>query len=152
MPMQVVLWNPAKMAATKPALKSAGMRHLALRVRNLEQALWFYRDLLGFRIVWQPDADNVYLTSGCDNLALHRADAVQHENGALDHLGIIVATAGEVGQAESALAKAGVEIRQATREHRDRSVSCYVADPDGNSVQILFEPAISPQELAVPSR
>ena len=29
--------------------------------------------LLGFAVEWEPDPDNVYLTSGCDNLALHRA-------------------------------------------------------------------------------
>ena len=32
----------------------------------------FYVDLLGFEIEWEPDADNVYLSSGHDNLALHR--------------------------------------------------------------------------------
>ena len=33
----------------------------------------FYVDVLGFRVEWEPDPDNVYLTSGVDNLALHRA-------------------------------------------------------------------------------
>ena len=33
----------------------------------------FYVDLLGFAVEWEPDADNVYLSSGIDNLALHRA-------------------------------------------------------------------------------
>ena len=60
----------------KPVLNSLGMRHLAIRVRNLDRALWFYRDLLGFGVVWQPDEDNVYLSSGCDNLALHRVDTL----------------------------------------------------------------------------
>ncbi len=132
------------MPETTPALKSLGMRHLALRVRDLDRALWFYRDLLGFRVVWQPDPENVYLSSGCDNLALHRANGLSREVGPLDHLGIIVASGAEVHDAEAALAKAGVEILQATKTHRDDSVSCYVADPDGNSVQVLFEPTISP--------
>ena len=33
----------------------------------------FYVDLLGFEVEWEPDADNVYLSSGIDNLALHRS-------------------------------------------------------------------------------
>ena len=33
----------------------------------------FYVDVLGFAVEWEPDPDNVYLTSGRDNLALHRA-------------------------------------------------------------------------------
>ena len=138
------------MPATKPALKSLGLRHLALRVRDLDRALWFYRDLLGFRVVWQPDPDNVYLSSGCDNLALHRADEISRETGPLDHLGIIVGAAEEVGAAEAALVEAGVEVLQGTKVHRDDSVSCYVADPDGNSVQILFEPTVSPLSIPEP--
>jgi hypothetical protein len=38
------------------------------------------------RVVWEPDPDNVYLSSGTDNLALHRAPAGT-TSGALDHLG-----------------------------------------------------------------
>lgn len=136
------------MSATKPVLKSLGLRHLALRVRDLDRALWFYHGLLGFRVVWQPDADNVYLSSGCDNLALHRAEDLSREVGPLDHLGIIVGTPAEVGAAEAALVEAGIDVLQGTKTHRDDSVSCYVADPDGNSVQILFEPTISP--LGIP--
>src|SRR4026207_665528 len=51
----------------------AGLRHLALRVHDLDAMKSFYVDLLGFAIEWEPDADNVYLTSAIDNLALHRA-------------------------------------------------------------------------------
>ena len=51
----------------------AGLRHLALSVRDLDAMKRFYVDLLGFAVEWEPDADNVYLSSGIDNLALHRA-------------------------------------------------------------------------------
>ncbi len=135
------------MTTPKPALTNLGMRHLALRVVDLDRTLWFYRDLLGFEVMWQPDADNVYLSSGCDNLALHRVASLSREPAALDHLGVIVGSADEVGRAEAALAEAGIEILQPTRRHRDDSVSCYVADPDGNRVQILFEPTISPLRI-----
>ena len=50
-----------------------GLRHLALNVVKLDDAVDFYTRLLGMEIEWQPDADNYYLTSGNDNLALHRA-------------------------------------------------------------------------------
>ena len=135
------------MADTEPVLRSQGLRHLALRVRDVEASLHFYRDLLGFEIVWRPDPDNVYLSSGCDNLALHRESDIA-EAGALDHLGILIATPEEIAPAEAALAAAGVKVLQATKTHRDGSVSCYVADPDGNSVQILFEPTISKQAIS----
>lgn len=135
------------MSDLKPAVKHLGLRHVALNVADLEGSLHFYKDLLGFSVVWQPDPENIYLSSGCDNLALHRADEINRP-GALDHIGILVAHAEEVLPAEVALRKAGVGILQATRTHRDDSVSCYVADPDGNSVQILFEPSLS--KIAIP--
>src|ERR1700694_3570914 len=50
-----------------------GLRHLALNARDLDAMKRFYVDLLGFEVEWEPDPDNVYLSSGADNLALHRA-------------------------------------------------------------------------------
>ncbi|NIV49254.1 MAG: VOC family protein, partial [Gammaproteobacteria bacterium] len=32
----------------------------------------FYCEVLGMRVVWRPDEQNVYLTNGADNLALHQ--------------------------------------------------------------------------------
>src|SRR5438093_13494539 len=51
----------------------AGLRHLALNVRELDEMKRFYVDLLGFEVEWEPDSDNIYLSSGIDNLALHRS-------------------------------------------------------------------------------
>src|SRR5215467_12616991 len=53
----------------------AGLRHLALHARDLDAMKRFYVDVLGFAVEWQPDPDNIYLSSGIDNLALHRAGA-----------------------------------------------------------------------------
>lgn len=49
-----------------------GLRHIALFVDELELCVEFYTQLIGMSVEWQPDADNVYLSGGCDNLALHR--------------------------------------------------------------------------------
>src|SRR5262245_21070768 len=81
----------------QPPPPHAGLRHLALNVQRLEEMKRFYVDLLGFAVEWEPDANNVYLSSGIDNLALHRADGpgggaadAMRPPGALDHLGVIV--------------------------------------------------------------
>lgn len=46
------------------------------------------------QIEWQPDGDNYYLTSGNDNLALHKASpAFKADQGQyLDHIGFILQT------------------------------------------------------------
>ena len=47
------------------------MRHIALKVRSAAQSKVFYQNILGMDVVWEPDAQNVYLSSGCDNIAIH---------------------------------------------------------------------------------
>ncbi len=64
--------------------RHAGLRHLALNARDLDAMKRFYVDLLGFAVEWEPDPDNVYLSSGVDNLALHRA-AGGHTGPPLQH-------------------------------------------------------------------
>jgi len=127
----------------------AGLRHLALNVRELDAMKRFYVDLLGFAVEWQPDADNIYLSSGIDNLALHRseaADAALSDFGAgspLDHLGLIVKMAEDVDRWAAFLESRGVTLDAKPKTHRDGARSCYFRDPDGNRVQIIHHPPIS---------
>ena len=125
-----------------------GLRHLALNVRDLDAMKRFYVDALGIAVEWEPDPDNVYLTSGRDNLALHRAAAppagpAVRSDQALDHLGIIVAVADDVDRWAAFLESRGVPIVAKPKTHRDGARSCYVTDPDGNIVQIIHHPPIS---------
>ena len=122
----------------------AGLRHLALNVRDLGAMKRFYVDLLGFVVEWEPDADNVYLTSGVDNLALHRSPSgATTAGGALDHLGVIVRAADDVDEWAAYLEGHGVKLDARPRTHRDGARSCYFRDPDGNRIQIIHHPPIS---------
>jgi catechol 2,3-dioxygenase-like lactoylglutathione lyase family enzyme len=123
-------------------IPNRGLRHLALRVSDVARAVDFYKRAFGMRLVWQPDPDNAYLSSGCDNLALHRA-ALGDGRGSLDHLGFIVPTIGEVEAGWRWAQGEGLDIAQPLRHHRDGSVSFYIRDPDGNVIQLLYEPNIS---------
>ena len=120
----------------------AGLRHLALNVRDLTAMKRFYVELLGFAVEWEPDPDNVYLSSGIDNLALHKA-AKEVEGGALDHLGLIVREADDVDRWAAFLGGNGVAMSAQPKTHRDGARSCYFKDPDGNSVQVIHHPPVS---------
>jgi catechol 2,3-dioxygenase-like lactoylglutathione lyase family enzyme len=126
-----------------PRPKHAGLRHVALNARRLDEMRKFYVDVLGFEIEWEPDADNVYLSSGADNLALHRASDEIARQGALDHIGLIVRSAQDVDGWAAFLQESGVVLDAAPRTHRDGARSCYFRDPDGNTVQIIHHPPIS---------
>jgi catechol 2,3-dioxygenase-like lactoylglutathione lyase family enzyme len=96
-------------------------------------------------VEWRPDPDNVYLTGGADNLALHRitgphADAAQQR---LDHIGFILAKVGQVDAWHAFLKSQGVRILKEPRTHRDGARSFYCSDPDGNSVQFIHHPPLA---------
>ena len=137
------------MAIERPT--HAGLRHLALNVRDLEAMKRFYVELLGFTIEWEPDSDNLYLSSGVDNLALHRSpgptggdtSVPARAAGALDHLGLVVRRPGSVDEWAAFLASRGVTIDAMPRTHRDGARSCYFRDPDGNQIQVIHHPPIS---------
>jgi len=121
-----------------------GLRHLALRVADVARATEFYTRVFGMRVVWEPDADTAYLSSGCDNLALHRGDSGDRSHQALDHLGFVAGTIAEVETAYRWAQANALNIAKPLAHHRDGSVSFYLRDPDENVIQILFEPTISP--------
>ncbi len=127
--------------AARPA--HAGIRHLALNARDLDAMKRFYVELLGFDVEWEPDRDNVYLSSGSDNLALHRTTAAPAPHSPLDHLGLLVRTAADVDAWAAFLESRGVALDARPRTHRDGARSLYFRDPDGNRVQIIHHPPIS---------
>jgi len=130
-----------------------GLWHVALRVRDLARSRAFYEGLFGMNPVWEPDSENVYLSSGTDNLALHqvpRGEIASNQDQrpqSLDHLGFVVDTPETVDRLFAHAQQAGSTIVHRPKQHRDGSYSCYLADPDGNTVQVLYEPTLSKIEL-----
>jgi catechol 2,3-dioxygenase-like lactoylglutathione lyase family enzyme len=109
------------------------------------------------KVVWEPDSDNVYFSSGSDNFALHQIApaelaAYQPLTGQLlDHVGVILENPEAVdrmyGQVEPRLQQLGGQVVKPPKQHRDGSYSFYFSDPDGNVIQALYEPTISKLEF-----
>ncbi len=131
------------MADDTPA-PHAGMRHIALCVNRLEDCMRFYTNLLGMAVEWHPDVDNVYLTSGNDNLALHRRTEDElSPTQRLDHIGFVINDIDDVDVWHAHLAANDVKISKTPKTHRDGARSFYCEDPDGTQIQMIFHPPIS---------
>lgn len=124
------------------------LHHVALSVINMEKCEHFYVNIIGMGVEWRPDEDNVYLTSGCDSLALHRSRREPNPSRIqkLDHIGFVVDTPELVDEWFKFLVENDVPIVAKPREHRDGARSCYCLDPDSNKVQIIYHPPLAPKE------
>lgn len=131
------------MQAVKRPAATAGLRHVALNVKELEACEKFYTELLGMRVEWRPDPDNLYLTSGNDNLALHRAAVSPEGPQRLDHVGFVVDKMPDVDVWFSFLKSQGVAILREPKTHRDGARSFYCQDPAGNTVQMIYHPSLA---------
>lgn len=123
-----------------------GLRHVAVYVDDVARSLAFYRKVLGMELEWMPDADNAYLTSGSDNLALHRRPTSASGTQAarvLDHIGFAVAHPEDVDVWAQRLEALDVVLVEAPKTHRDGARSLYFEDPDGILIQLIYHPPIS---------
>jgi catechol 2,3-dioxygenase-like lactoylglutathione lyase family enzyme len=128
-----------------------GMRHIALKVRDVARSKRFYQDMFGMEVVWEPDPRNAYLSSGSDNIAIHEvSDGFFNiaEERQLDHLGFVVESIERVKELETEFRSQGVTIVHPFKIHRDGSASFYCADPDGIVIQMLYEPTLSAQKIS----
>ena len=123
---------------------TAGLHHVALHARQFEDTVAFYTELLGMAVEWRPDADNVYLTSGTDNLAIHRATGDIVEDGQrLDHVGFLIDKPDDVDRWHEYLTANDVSVDAPPRTHRDGARSFYCKDPEGTTVQIIHHPPLA---------
>ncbi|MCA9657781.1 MAG: VOC family protein [Myxococcales bacterium] len=136
---------------TADAPPTLGLRHLALFIPDalFDATVRFYREGMAMDVDWQPDPDNVYLSSGPDNLAIHRAldgKVVDQGTSPLDHLGFCVPSAAAVEAWHARIAGGaatwGLPAVGATKRHRDDSTSFYFRDPAGHQVQIIHIPSL----------
>jgi catechol 2,3-dioxygenase-like lactoylglutathione lyase family enzyme len=122
---------------------SQGIRHIALNVRDILESEDFYCRILGFKLEWKPDPENVYLTSGSDNLALHASKTKVQPSGFLDHFGLLVQRPEHVDEWAEYLKGHKIPLIAEPKTHRDGARSLYLKDPNDIMIQIIYHPPIS---------
>lgn len=126
-------------------MNTLGLRHLAINVQDPQKSKEFYIRVLKMQLEWEPDAENIFLTSGgLDNLALHKAKGpLSGEHSRIDHFGFAVASLADVDAWHAWIKTQNVKIVQDLKTHRDGARSFYFADPDGIVIQLIFHPPIA---------
>jgi catechol 2,3-dioxygenase-like lactoylglutathione lyase family enzyme len=116
-----------------PAVHRLG--HVALRVTDMERAKAFYI-ALGLRLTWDA-ADWAYLQSPLtgDGVALLSPDY----RAAGPHFAFHLEDRAAVDVVHAQLAASGQSVGE-VHDHRDGTASFYLQDPEGNWLEILYEP------------
>jgi catechol 2,3-dioxygenase len=124
------------------------MGHVHLKVADLERALGFYRDVLGFELTQRFGSSAAFLSAGGyhHHIGLNTWESdgggpPSRGTPGLYHLAILYPTRAELGDALRRLQKAGIPLEGAS----DHGVSeaLYLRDPDGNGVELYWD---RPQE------
>ena len=118
--------------------------HVHLKVADIDRALAFYQDILGFQITQRYGKGAVFLAAGNyhHHIALNTWESLggqppaPHTTG-LYHLAILYPTRAALADALRRLVWAGIQLEGAS----DHGVSqaLYLRDPDGNGVELYWD-------------
>ena len=125
---------------------SAGTRigHVHLKVSDLDRALGFYRDVLGFELTQRFGTSAAFLSAGGyhHHIGLNTWESAggsppPPRATGLYHLAIVYPTRAELADALRRVRAAGIELDGAA----DHGVSqaLYLRDPDGNGVELYWD-------------
>tara|TARA_Y100001968_G_C19450778_1_gene768430 strand:- start:3201 stop:3617 length:417 start_codon:yes stop_codon:yes gene_type:complete len=109
--------------------------HIAIRVNDVDRAKSFYLGL-GMKLIWD-DPDWCYLEAGPgkDGLALLGPGY----KAAGPHFAFHFTDRHEIELVHSQLKESGVSVG-ALHDHRDGTSSFYLRDPEGNWLEMLYQP------------
>jgi catechol 2,3-dioxygenase-like lactoylglutathione lyase family enzyme len=123
-----------------PMVRTRGLYHIHLVVRDLERALRFYQGVFGLEEKFRAGPKMVFLTTpGAHDLITLNEDAAESEHagehGGIAHFGFQLADAGDLDAAIAEVEAAGGRLLR-RGEHGPGAPFAYVADPDGYEIEL----------------
>src|SRR5881628_671104 len=115
--------------------------HVHLKVADLDRALAFYRDVLGFEVTQRYGSQAVFLSAGGyhHHIALNTWESAGGQPPApgttgLYHVAILYPSRAELADALRRVLDAGIPLEGASDHGVSESI--YLRDPDGNGVEL----------------
>ena len=126
------------MPPTRP-VKTRGLTHVALAVRDPQRSLQFYQAVLGVIPVYeQDDFVQVQTPGSWDVLVFERKPRSAGKAGGIAHFGFRLQRAADIARAKAAVTAAGGTIRE-HGEFVPGEPFMFFTDPDGYEIEIWFE-------------
>lgn len=128
----------------KPITAGTRVGHVHLKVADLERALGFYRDVLGFEVTQRYGSQAVFLSAGGyhHHIGLNTWESAGGKppppgTTGLFHVAILYPTRADLADALRRVLKAGIPLDGAS----DHGVSeaLYLRDPDENGVELYWD-------------
>ena len=133
-----------KQQEAKPVHPEVRIGHIHLKVADLDRALAFYREVLGFELTQRYGTQAAFLSAGGyhHHIGLNtwesQGGSPPHRGATgLYHVAIVYPTRAELADALRRLMQAGIPLEGAS----DHGVSeaLYLRDPDGNGVELYWD-------------
>jgi catechol 2,3-dioxygenase-like lactoylglutathione lyase family enzyme len=122
-------------------VKTMGLTHLGLAVRDLERSLRFYEQAFGCRVIHRgKNAAEINTPGANDIISLTQEDGddIGALGGGLSHFGFRLTSAGDIDAAAKAIEGAGGTIAE-RGEFVPGEPYLFARDPDGYSVEVWYE-------------
>lgn len=122
-------------------VKTRGLTHIHLMVRDLERSLRFYQHVFGVQERFREGRHMVFLnTPESEDLITLNEDPgeadVAGSNGGVNHFGFRLSSGSELDDAAEAVEAAGGSIVK-RGEHAPGVPFLYIRDPDGYLIELL---------------
>jgi len=120
-------------------IKTYGLTHVALAVKDVERASRFYRAVFGAVEVYRHDNFAQLQTPGTrDVLVLEKQPKAAGKRGGIAHFGFRLQSPKDIHAAARAVAKAGGKVKE-QGEFVKGEPYLFATDPDGYEFEIWYE-------------
>ncbi len=121
-------------------IRTHGLNHISLSVRDPDASLAFYSALFGVREYYRDEGTIQALGPGEHDVLVFERRPQHGVRGGIHHFGFRLVSPGDIDAAvEEAERAGGTVLRRG--EHCPGQPYLYVADPDGYEIEIWYEPA-----------
>jgi catechol 2,3-dioxygenase-like lactoylglutathione lyase family enzyme len=120
-------------------VKTYGLTHVAVAVRDVDRASAFYRQVFGAVVVYKQDGFVQLQTPGArDVLVFEKQPKRAGKSGGIAHFGFRLQNPRDIDAAARAVKKAGGTIKQ-QGEFVPGEPYLFATDPDGYEIEIWYE-------------